>query len=380
MTESPEQGLATSIDQQGAQGLLSSLFPPKPAIQDVLGAPSSPHHAALRRGLLDIVLNRSAQMHSVLEAVDEAVQRAAPAHGPGHLIMKGMAGMEQQIAAISHLAPFAASDDEVYDALWLAAQGKTRPGCVVNAQLEAQRQLSLRAVPARQDRLFAVAHGFEEKVSDRILAYKILAGHSLFTNPAVYEAVCDLAGDRSLIEPCAKLGRLSPDGEFWYNSRMERCKRNSEDCGNKGPEMKLDAAYEAQSSLRNGFFAVVGYALEQNAASYDEMQKMNTLQDGVTTQRLTRTLCAASLRRPSFRAEVLCKYAEAARPVSREEGWHILETLESLSRSFAGKNDERMMSLMDAAAAAVQHRLDTGAYIESYRLRATWEGDGRPHR
>lgn len=373
-----QKNLESYISATGFKGLFMSIFYRDSAIMTVINNPDHSEHKELRALLIDTIKGKSLEMRITQEAVAAKVDDIPPKaeHGFLPFAIKASAGMQQQIAAIKFLTQLAASDDEVYKTLWHAAKGEnSQMGNVSDAAIKVLNQI----VEYRKTDLKMVALNPLRKSEDRSLAYTILASHSLFTSAEIYELVCDLASDQSIVNLYEKRGILAPSAKFWFEADMNLRKQYPEQHrdGKTEEEVKASVVQKVQKELQRKILDVVEQAIKDGHL-YNDIQDANFLRESYpqTTQRLTRELCRLVVEDPNYQLIGLCKYAKLN--LSTVEAEHIIETLKRARKGTWNLVHEKSWidsTINDVRFSLSKSRADGyGRYLDRDYLTQIWEG------
>ncbi|MBI4440869.1 hypothetical protein HY639_01760 [Candidatus Woesearchaeota archaeon] len=380
-----KRNLEAYILANGPMGLVQGLFYRDDAIARVLAEQSHPGHEPLKKSLMDVLIGENPAMYLKKQAVAASVDAIPPKaeHGFLPVAVKASAGMDQQIAAVRFLAPLSAHNDAVYHRLWKVARGDTSQ--MINVRNAAMKSLSYQAFPARKRDLKQVALNPTRKDVDRILAYKIMAGAAMFTDPEVYGLVCKIASDESIRELYKKRRILAPSARFWFTADM-KLRREYPDQhrdGKSEAEVKFAVVEKVQKEFQESLFEVINHVLEATYCVdlHNNVVVMNGLQNGFphTSQTLTKELCRLIVQDPSYHVQNLCKYAEKMRAISKQEAEHIVETLEQVKPHFE-RVDHASRSWIDVTLNEVTYRLrkKEDGYMDRLYLDKIWKGELTP--
>ena len=377
--------LEAFIAAHGPTGLVEDLFYRDRAIALTLSDSRNPEYESLKNSLMEILTGENPVMHLQKQAVAASVDATPPRaeHGFLPIAVKAAAGMDQQIAAVGFLASLSAADDEVYQLLWKVARGDTSR--ITNVSNAAIKALSGKAFPARTVDLKQVALNPTRKNVDRILAYQVMAGAAMFTDPEVYGLVCNLASDQSIRRLYDRQGILSPPAGFWFDHelKMRRDFPNQYKDGKSRFEVRYDVIEKVQREFQETFFGVVSYALGATYSTdlWNNIGAMNGLREGFpqTSQRLTRELCRLVIERPSYHVQNLCTYAKTMKMISKQEARHIAETLEQVRSHLLGF-DPNSVDWIDGTLNEVEYRLrkKQDGYLDRPHLESIWKGEMDP--
>ncbi len=370
------------ISAQGTTGLVGSLFYRDMAVKHVLADRQHLEHQMLRRSLMNILNGDDLMMDLHVRSVAAQIDSIPPSVEHGFLpgAIKESAGMEQQIAAIHFLAPLSAQDDDLYQLLWKVAQGRTSR--VTNVSTAAIRELSLNAFSTRKNEFMEIALDSTRKSEERVLAYKVMAGAGMFTDPDVYKAVCDIASDSSITGLYERQGQLAPIAQFWFDSEMDMRRQYSDKQkdGKTNLQVKQEVVNRVQKEFQEHLFDVVDYVIDVTYSTtlHNQVFDMNMLRGSapITSQRLTREVCRLLVDKPSYRVQTVIKYVENMR-LSEPEARHIVTSLETVRK---GRRDSNS-GWIDSTLNKVQYKLgrkDDGGYLARDYLEKIWNGEVTP--
>ncbi|GEM_PF-2857708 len=377
--EKEVKAIEAHIASTGSLGLVEGLFYRDRAIRKVLANKDDPEHQALKRSLAGILTGEDQTFDLQKRSVACSIDSIPPSVDHGFLpaAIKASAGMDQQIAAINFLAPLARNDDSLYDLLFKIARGDTSN--ITNVHEAATKALSYQVFSRRRVDLRRVANNPMRKEKDRILAYKIMAGAALFTDPLVYESICDLGFDTTIAHLYDARNTLAPSARASYEFEWSRRNNTlSPSHGKSKGEVKVMAVTEAQQRFQEELFTVIDYVLEtaHKTQMHNDVGAMNGLRDGFpqTSQKLTRTLCQLVSKKPSYHVQTLCRYAQEMVNISREEAEHMVQTLEDVKGK---QGTSTAKDWMDTTLNTLSFRLgkERDGYWKRTHLTQIWTGE-----
>lgn len=220
------------------------------------------------------------------------------------------ANLENQIAAIELLGTRLKNDDKVFDVLLEAALFKHSN---VDNVADAASKLLVDQKGKRRQQLIRYAKDAHHPNQDRIRVYQLLA-RDLTTDPKIYNLICSLAQDTSLLE-LHDIGEESPSVKSSLTHEKEACKYSWH-----RPKHLYEILVDEQHNFRHGIFQVMDDWM-QTFQSREELSSFAAL----NTERLTGELSYLMLKNPSEAVVPFCRYTEL--PLSIEELDRVYHTL-----------------------------------------------------
>ncbi len=323
--------------RQGSDGLVECLFFQDAATKYVLSSGSN-ESKKLKNSLIAIINKEDplAKLHQ--ESIDAQIDSIPKTGREGFLPMaaKFAANMDHQISAIKYLAPLIDQDDDVFETLWEAANGKkSNITNVADAAISALAQGN----PKRKEELIKIAKDPQIDQYVRWKAHTVLAFYDLTKDENIQDMICNLTQDCSISDLYEKRGVMSPNVQFWHKHEcdMRRQYPKSHKYGKNDEQIKQAVVNKVQAEFREGIFEVIGYLLDHRNGTqlhneffrpheFDELRRFERFD----SSKLTSQMCALIQKQPSYRLQVLCNYVRKISSLPKSEVEQVCNALKAI--------------------------------------------------
>jgi len=297
-----------------------------------------PDRERVRGELVSIITQEHSLMQRRVHVVGKGVDSIPKGKGDALQLelTKRFSNYRYQIEAVRLLEPLVEDDDLVFSTLLDAAFGFNQIGSLAN-RVDAVIDVLSRNGGKRKQYLTEFARNPNYNDWQRVIAYEVLMLRGLTKDTAMYDMLCRLAVDNSILE-LYREGVLSPQARFWYDSES---RRKDETPGKTDDEIRDFAARKAQTNFRLKIFEIMEYLLDRGqcrgklgTASRSEREPLTKGLTGelsaMDTNSLTEAMCGLIENHPSYQAIGLCIYAQQVAGLSQPELKRINQALQKI--------------------------------------------------
>ena len=228
----------------------------KEAIQTILQGVLGEERNALRDSLLSIITQEHEFTKRHQTYIDKKAEQCKDDDcGWGPAFMLQSANAESQITAVDLVSVLLEEDEKVYDLLWKTAVGKQEQ---VRGGSSSAINNFAKQEGKRKEQILQIALDPAKEFRERSTAYKSLALYRFPSDDTIFELMCELTRDTSIIDLYKNKGELSPHSLWEYEQDIEYHR----DTSIPNETRKENAVQKSQKYWREEIFNILEYCMQ----------------------------------------------------------------------------------------------------------------------